>query len=324
MNKPNKSDKIKTGILLYFSNVIIYGLGIVLFRFGPHYKNYLMPKTQEALFLLFLLYLIFGPIYYLIFVKEYSTNKSYFFLKGIGKLILNFPRYEKMRLSKNEKVAFLFMGVKLFFLPLMLNFLIQNINSLNSNPYSYWSYPFMLTLIFTIDTAIFAFGYIFEAKQLKNVVKSVEPTILGWVVTLICYPPFNGLVGNYVPWGANDYAIFGGVTFTVVSRIVILSLFFLYVWASISLGTKASNLTNRGIVTKFPYSIVRHPAYISKNLVWWLTLLPVINIHFAIGMLFWTSIYFLRAVTEERHLRKDPDYIKYCKKVKYKFIPYVF
>jgi protein-S-isoprenylcysteine O-methyltransferase Ste14 len=39
---------------------------------------------------------------------------------------------------------------------------------------------------------------------------------------------------------------------------------------------------------------------------------------------FWSFIYFLRAVTEERHLSSDPDYLAYCKRVPYRFIPGVF
>jgi len=35
-------------------------------------------------------------------------------------------------------------------------------------------------------------------------------------------------------------------------------------------------------------------------------------------------IYTVRALTEERHLMKDPEYRAYCKKVKYRFIPGVF
>jgi len=33
------------------------------------------------------------------------------------------------------------------------------------------------------------------------------------------------------------------------------------------------------------------------------------------------TIYYMRAMTEEKHLEIDPDYLEYKKKVKYKFIP---
>ncbi|MBI2112615.1 hypothetical protein HYT52_03720 [Candidatus Woesearchaeota archaeon] len=141
---------------------------------------------------------------------------------------------------------------------------------------------------------------------------------------MICYPPFNSIVGKYIPWGANDHVFFWNDTITIILRIGIIILFTIYVWATLTLGLKASNLTNRGIVKKFPYSIVRHPAYISKNLVWWLTLLPVINWKFALGMGFWSIIYFYRAITEEKHLSQDSEYREYKKKVKWRFIPFLY
>ena len=101
-------------------------------------------------------------------------------------------------------------------------------------------------------------------------------------------------------------------------------LFAVYVWASVALGFKASNLTNRGIVAKGPYKYVRHPAYASKNLSWWIMAIPFIISQGAVavlGMAIVTFGYFLRALTEERHLSMDPDYVEYCKKVKYMFIP---
>ena len=38
----------------------------------------------------------------------------------------------------------------------------------------------------------------------------------------------------------------------------------------------------------------------------------------------WAFIYYMRALTEERHLLKDPEYQAYTEKVKYKFIPGLF
>lgn len=42
------------------------------------------------------------------------------------------------------------------------------------------------------------------------------------------------------------------------------------------------------------------------------------------SLLAWSLIYYMRAITEENHLRKDKDYLEYSKKVKYKFIPKVW
>jgi len=97
-----------------------------------------------------------------------------------------------------------------------------------------------------------------------------------------------------------------------------------YLFATFALGAKCSNLTNRGIVQNGIYKFVRHPAYASKILAWWLLCIPILNIKVIISMFVWTIIYLLRGYTEEQHLLKDQDYIDYCKKVKWKFIPYLY
>ena len=50
----------------------------------------------------------------------------------------------------------------------------------------------------------------------------------------------------------------------------------IYVWASLALGWRASNLTNRGIVTTGPYRWLRHPAYAAKNVSWWIGATPLV------------------------------------------------
>jgi protein-S-isoprenylcysteine O-methyltransferase Ste14 len=107
------------------------------------------------------------------------------------------------------------------------------------------------------------------------------------------------------------------------------------------LFTRASNLTNRGIVSWGPYRYVRHPGYLGKNLFWLMTLLPAFVPNTAgfqfswlnyslscicvlCGFLCWGTVYFLRAVTEERFLGRDPEYAAYCQRVKWRFIPGVY
>jgi len=93
-----------------------------------------------------------------------------------------------------------------------------------------------------------------------------------------------------------------------------------FVCASISLGFKASNLTNRGIVKNGPYRFVRHPAYSAKLALWYIQ--GIFFGRFCLGLLLgFTLIYFLRAWTEERHLSMDPGYIEYKKSVRWRFIP---
>ena len=104
------------------------------------------------------------------------------------------------------------------------------------------------------------------------------------------------------------------------------------IMASVALGLRASNLTNRGIVRTGPYAWVRHPAYAAKNVAWWIGALPAIAGAFAqsfgaglwaIGCVAaWTAIYVLRALTEERHLLLIPNgYAQYLQSVRYRFFP---
>ena len=127
------------------------------------------------------------------------------------------------------------------------------------------------------------------------------------------YEPFFGVTSQFFPLvRQNPIALPGFIMGTL--KVVTLVLYTLYGWATVALLFKASNLTNRGIVTWGPYKYLRHPAYIGKNLAWWLEMVPFLhhlpNIIFLLGLNF---IYYLRAVTEERHLSLDPAYRSYKK-----------
>jgi len=94
----------------------------------------------------------------------------------------------------------------------------------------------------------------------------------------------------------------------------------LYAWATVAFGIRFSNLTYRGVLTHGPYRLSRHPAYLSKNLFWWLSTLPfLVTSHSPVDMIRDTvflgcvsAIYYWRARTEEAHLlREDAKYREY-------------
>lgn len=297
----------------------------------PAYRNVLTDDTYKTLFYILIAFLAISPIYYAEVKGRDAVNKPLLFLKSLKKIF----KWKWKEIKNAEKVAARFLLVKIFFLPLMLQFFVSNYSWLRWHASEVEIFATVMALIFAIDTGIFLISYSVEFEFLKNKVKSVEPTIFGWAVAVMCYPPFNGIVGKFIPWGSNEYTHFWTPELTNIFRIVIVSLFLIYLAATISLGPKASNLTNRGIVSRFPYSIVRHPAYISKVGVWWVALIPAVYLQFSsgkwgtglafiLGMAFWTLVYYFRAFTEERHLSADPDYLEYKKKVKWKFIPYVW
>jgi len=171
-----------------------------------------------------------------------------------------------------------------------------------------------------VDVSIFAFGYLVELPQLKNQIRSVEPTLLGWAVCLMCYPPFNSFSFKLFDYPLQDHWTPLGSSGNKVATILCLVFWAIYVWASVALGAKASNLTNRGIVARGPYRFVRHPAYIAKLSV------SIVESFFSGTKNFFLIlsliiVYGLRAWTEERHLSKDPDYVEYKSKVRWRFVP---
>ncbi len=331
----------------YLLNTLLIWLAVLLYTKAPYYKSFLTQETIKTIFILAYSYTIIGLIYYIIIPSEkINPSKGHIIFRSLKRVskdtwhyIKNFnsPYRKSPKMEHHEKTAILFLLVKIFFLPLMLNFFYDNFSyvknnlSIFKNPLSLLSvdafnnilFPVIVGIVFLIDTSWFCFGYTFEAGFLKNKVRSVEPTIFGWAVAIICYPPFNGIFTKYVDWYANDNIEFFTMNLTFIVRIILVFLLIVYLSATLALGTKCSNLTNRGIVTRGPYAIIRHPAYISKNLFWWVTILPVISWPAAISASAWSLIYYFRAVTEEKHLLKDPEYVAYYKKVKYRFIPFI-
>ncbi len=340
----------------YLSNLALIWLAIAFYRTNSYYAGFLRHDTQQLLLLIAAAYTVFGLLFYAFLpLKRLSEPKGAIIIRALLRLALETKEYLKNftlktgfqppKIAFHEKTAILFMLVKIFFLPIMANFLFSNLHDIQNNfaswqaqgftlavqPFNSAIYPLLLALILFIDTAYFSFGYAVESSWLGNKVRSVEPTAFGWIVALVCYPPFNTFFSNYIGSYADDYTRFPSEGLTMALRLVVLALFLIYLWATLALGAKCSNLTNRGIVSHGPYAFVRHPAYAAKNLAWLATLVPLISIanpvHTAAMLAstgVWALVYFLRAITEERHLIADKDYQEYCRKVRYRFIPGIF
>lgn len=337
MGKNNITKKLnyKEALLNYFSDIFFITAGILIYRYILYYKKFLLESVQKEILLFAFIYVIIAFPYYL-FIKFGSFSRGAQIILGLLDFIKQWGMYFKKKktslpsFSKEFRVCILFMLVKFFYIPLMLNFATLHIvniekaiiDNLHKKPFYDILYLMIIDLMYLIDTGLYCVGYLVESTYLDSEVKSVESTLSGWAFTLMCYPPFN-IITNYIfPWPQMDPVIFENPFLTFLFRFFILFLTGVYVWASIALGPKCSNLTNRGIVNAGPYAFVRHPAYISKNLSWWL-MISSINIYTIVSMSGWLFIYYMRAITEERHLSKDPDYIEYCKKVPWLFIPYL-
>ena len=307
----------------YLSGLAIYSIFIVTYRYSGYYHGLLLPETQRTINYLFFFF-VFTGLFRLFYYPEkgykpYELMRSIpEFVKSVYVFCLGYYRL-KFEIKKEQKNLWLFTIVKGFYLPLMINYLITNLKNVNTS----LNYSNILNILFTIDTAFFTFGYLIQHKRLGNTVKSVEQTMFGWLITLACYPPFNSVTGSLLGWYSVDNFSFNIPGFDNFARVAVLLMIGLYTWASVSLGFKCSNLTNRGVVTRGAYRWIRHPAYTGKVIAWWIMALPRFSLPMVISMSAWSLVYFFRAITEERHLSNDPDYRRYMKKVPYRFIPLV-
>lgn len=197
------------------------------------------------------------------------------------------------------------------------------------NQHGFW---FVMNVLIFIDVACFTVGYLVETPRLKNEIRSVDPTLLGWAAALLCYYPFSVMTGAVLGRQVSDFPQFDDPTAHLSLNILLLVLMAIYMSASLALGAKGSNLTHRGIVCRGPYAVVRHPAYACKNMAWWIGAIPVVSQAWSASWFMgltalasvvgWSMLYVLRALTEEDHLRKvDGEYDAYMQKVRWRFLP---
>ena len=344
----------------FLSSIFFLCIAYMLYTKLPYYRNYFggsynFPflkasiRTLEAFSWVFALYAAF---LFLIFFLEKNpkVGKGVNALRALKKIFSHpLDSFEK-GIPRDEKIALLAILLKIFFTPLLISWLLSNSSKFFSEGgslihSSFLSGGFILlfrehlflmlfNLILLVDVLFFSFGYLVELDLFKNKIISVDPTLLGWVFTLICYPPFNNYASYALLWKSTDFPYFANPYLFLTLNISILLLMGIYSWASVSLGAKASNLTHRGIVACGPYRFVRHPAYACKNAAWWLGgvpfiisavkagIIPVFLVIFSLTS--WTMVYSIRAVTEEEHLMSvNDEYKEYIKKVPYRFMPFI-
>jgi hypothetical protein len=184
-------------------------------------------------------------------------------------------------------------------------------------------YVFLWHLMSLVDLAFATGGLIVTLRLIDGHARATDGTALGWVACLACFQPawsflytrYLGYEGDmtwgpwlepipllYVAWGS-----------------VILALTALFTWSTVVFGYRFSQLAHRGIVTNGPYRLTKHPAYVAKNLSWWLISipwLPTLGTPEAVRncalLLLVNYIHVLRARAEERLLSQDPDYVAYA------------
>ncbi|MEE9434378.1 MAG: isoprenylcysteine carboxylmethyltransferase family protein [Sphingorhabdus sp.] len=188
-----------------------------------------------------------------------------------------------------------------------------------------WTSNALITAMFVVDVQFATVGYLLTMKPLDAHIRTANPYMAGWVAALICYPPFilmnPGLPLDYKV-ATSDWAYWfaDSSTMLYIWGGVLVALTAIYAWATVAFGLRFSNLTHRGILTHGPYAFTKHPAYLAKNIYWWLATMPffvtsgsmidMIRNTILLGGV--SAVYYWRARTEEKHLLADPDYKAYA------------
>ncbi|PIP93095.1 MAG: hypothetical protein COW00_19015 [Bdellovibrio sp. CG12_big_fil_rev_8_21_14_0_65_39_13] len=311
---------LKKSLALY----LIWTIFITLYLLIPEYQKEMYLPFGRLLYRIIPLMMIAAAPYFAIcerYRKNDEETDAYLHLAQV--------------ITLNEKpqwqlLSQLILGwtVKAFFFPLMFTSLVAKMDTFILNGISFslkprFLYEFCYQLFFAIDVVFVTIGYAMTFKIFHSHIRSTERTLIGWVIALICYIPFWPILDRFYfhyymegpPWWfwlKNSFLEIPWVLMIIVCLGT-------YTFATISFGIRFSNLTNRGIITHGPYRWMKHPAYVSKCLAWLLISVPFIThpqaahpfIRTSALIVLW-GIYFVRAKTEERHLKSDPHYQFYC------------
>ncbi|MBY0505217.1 MAG: DUF1295 domain-containing protein [Bryobacteraceae bacterium] len=321
----------------YAANLlVIWGL-VGFYLYGIFYPRWLSPAAKLILVASAIGYTLYGLVRYVFLPGDREHDSNGWLAWQAARHFVTHRQLPEGSPQHPQTTALLFLGVKAVFIPAMINFCLSN----TADILRFWDasnfdvleaemlagpvFQLILAVFFMVDTLYFTCGYLVDSVRLGTQVRSVEPTLLGWGSALICYPPFNNLLGKLgVGWYSADTQHFAQPELDLIVRVFLVILFATYLAATLALGTRCSNLTNRGVVARGPYAYIRHPAYATKVLGWWLFMLPVISPAAVASVFLWTVIYYLRAVTEEQHLSRDGEYQAYCVAVKHRFVPGVW
>jgi hypothetical protein len=296
------------------------GIIAVLYGLIPEYQNAFYTPFKEAALLLLPPVLVLSP-FYIAYVDRRQDDPVDAYAQLA--MLLGGNRPADWRPLQMHARGWL---VKAFFTPLMFVFVHNDLVALwgqSTAPFDFRHvFERLYDVFFLLDVLLAGIAYALTLRVLDNHMRSVEPTIGGWIICVICYRPLVDVQNPYIRYELDN--VYWGNVFSpyplayVLWGSAILFLVFVYVWSTAVFGLRFSNLTHRGIITHGPYRWVKHPAYLAKNLSWWMISVPfiagsgpMIAVQSCIMLGAANLVYYLRAKTEERHLAADPVYRRY-------------
>jgi len=330
--------------------IIIYS-ALLLYQNLPIYNK----ERFQANFIFFSqlinAYLILGLPYFFITLIMKSSRREDFYdpairLLHMGKQLAlglikedrNKAAYLVLRNKYNRKVL-LNLVMRAYFLPIMiiqvLGMTLSNldlIHNLKSNGQILSFLYFATTVLWLMDIINATLSYSLESRWLENRSRSIDMTVTGWLVCFCCYEPLNQITGYlfpFAPFVATNNPqdlIVPSTDFLIVIKVIEVVFLCGHIYSDVSLGPSIANVTFKKLQTRGPYGLVRHPGTTTKLSFWLMQSIfykQFWTLKIIYGYVMWAVIYVSRALTEERHLKKYPEYREYMKKVKYRFFPWL-
>jgi hypothetical protein len=303
--------------------VTLGAMGFLYWIF-PEYQKEFYSQYWGVLIVYFPYYLIIAVPYFL-FVDAWMTDPRDGYLYT-GMLALG--RWQDLDWGILRE-HFLGWVIKAYFIALMFSYCIGNLEALFAAAAGTTNWAFLtifvlvLAVIFAVDVIIAVLGYVLALRVLDTHVRSVNPFVYAWFVNLVVYEPFwAGFRTSFFEYENGFYWAEWLASLPALQMIwgsAIVFLYLIYIFSMITIGYRFSNLVHRGIVTNGAFAISKHPAYLSKNVCWWLISVPFVangswdealtNSVLLAGL---NLIYYLRGKSEEHHLSRDPTYVAYA------------
>lgn len=324
-------------------------LGYTLYRLTPYYSTPPFAETVDFFALFLKAHAVFGLPYFIITLYFRDSAHEDYYDPAIR--LLHIAKQVTLRTltrhglasilrvfkKKYNRKVLLTLLMRAYFMPVMISQVYANMayaiglgKTFSMDPRFIVVILWLSALIWLTDTINASLAYCFESRWLDNRTRSIDMTLSGWVVCLFCYSPLNMITSMLFPFAPvvvnNDPGslVYANMTLFYIVKLVQVSLLALHVYIDLSLGPSVANISFKKLQTRGAYGVVRHPGTVTK-LTFWLLISGFYtgfwHTKMILGQLAWSTIYVLRALTEERHLKGHSAYQVYMKKVKYRFIP---
>ncbi|MEM6887106.1 MAG: isoprenylcysteine carboxylmethyltransferase family protein [Pseudomonadota bacterium] len=269
-------------------------------------------------------FLLMATAYYFVEIDRRMENPEDGYY-AFGSWVLRLEKSPNFDIIKSFVVGW---AIKGFFLPVMFAYLALNMPGLAAKIPTVFDGPVEAVLFIVKVTVIFELtivvvGYSMTLRLFDAHIRSPNMLLGAWVLTLICYEPFNrmmsGRIYNFNASRSWADVIEGYPLLMWPWLAMIIMAFLVWIWATAIFGLRWSNLTHRGVISNGPYRYTKHPDYMSKSIFFWLTAAPFATavstwqaVTLCAGLLVVNAVYYGRARLEEQHLSADPEYVAYA------------